>query len=726
MLIKLKHIIILLMLVGSQRLYSQLIITESGILQSTWNIDSVINKILIGNGVEVSNCTFNGSTANLRDFFCNAMGIFSTGDTLHGLGMTDGIILSTGHVGLARGPNQYYNGNTPRPCANAEWTDPVLEEIATGTLNSCATIEFDFSFEGDSLKFRYVFASEEYPEWVCTGYNDVFGFFITGPNPIHPDSMYVNHNLALVPGTDIPISINSVNIGEGGNPAQAGCDYSNSQYFIPNDTCWWMEYDGYTTVLTAQAAIVPCQTYHIRMAIANVSDDTYESAVFIEAESFSANLITTQYLNPTTPANPLDIHEACYGIDIVFSRPKPMTYSKTIPLIVQGTATNGEDYNYIPDSLIFPDSATSITLSINPIWDSIAEDMETIKLIYQVSPCGWDTVEIKLLDCEHLNAYVEYTPPIQTDTAVILTAMVQGGFVHSGSDYLYIWNTNDTAKTITVPTVPDGYYWFYAYDKCNNIVFSDTVWIGIMDNFATTSNDTSICKGQAITLYVYGGDSQLWSTGDTANTITVVPLQTTRYIVQSYMEWNGRQWVDIDTIWVQVKDIPEAIMILNPKIVNTLNMTTTVTDVSRGGTSRIFQFSDGTTSTQKTFVYQVPMTDSVKVKLFVFNEINCSDTTQQTIYVVNEVLWIPQAFTPNYEINNTFDVKGSSLASYEIIIYNRWGEQIFYSNDITNSWDGTYKGRPCMKDHYVYHIRYSHVNNPNEIVLKTGTVLLLK
>ena len=218
----------------------------------------------------------------------------------------------------------------------------------------------------------------------------------------------------------------------------------------------------------------------------------------------------------------------------------------------------------------------------------------------------------------------------------------------------------------------------------------------------------------------------MWSTGDTSSIIMVSPTETTIYTVTSYKLWNNEVWEDEATIKVEMSSIPKAQIIAKPPYIISEDLKTTLIDASIGGDTRIWILDDGTNMYDRTIIYNMPFQDSAIVKLISINVKQCRDTAQKTLYLLNEVIWVPTAFTPNGELNNFFDVKGSNLAYYEITIYNRWGEQIFCSNDIAKSWDGTYKGDLCEKDHYVYHIRYSHINNPNETILKTGTVLLLR
>lgn len=89
-------------------------------------------------------------------------------------------------------------------------------------------------------------------------------------------------------------------------------------------------------------------------------------------------------------------------------------------------------------------------------------------------------------------------------------------------------------------------------------------------------------------------------------------------------------------------------------------------------------------------------------------------------------LFIPNVFTPRSDINNLFTIKhGSLLTIKNVLIYNRWGELVFESENNATAWDGKYKGSYCEQEVYTYLVRYCNVNTPNEIKSKIGTVLLL-
>ena len=167
-----------------------------------------------------------------------------------------------------------------------------LEGIAYGQFlayDACS-LQFDVTPAGDTLSFSYVFASEEYPDFVCSEFDDVFGFFISGPNP--SGGNYSTQNIALIPGTNIPVSINTVNPGVAGIDGDGSCQsLAYSSDYIDNSNGNTIVYDGMTVVFTASIPVVPCQVYHLKLAIEDVGDGSYDSGVFIEANSLSSKSV---------------------------------------------------------------------------------------------------------------------------------------------------------------------------------------------------------------------------------------------------------------------------------------------------------------------------------------------------------------------------------------------------------------------------------------------------
>ena len=273
---------------------AQLIVDTSGV-----NNDPayLVNNVLVSSGVTVYNITFNGSSGNLDTINGMMIGHFN-GDSSN-IGLSSGVLLSSGDVTNAMGPNDDEGFlSLFQPYGILGDSDLTLLS-GVPSLNA-AKLEFDFETVNDTVSFRYVFASEEYPEYACGTFNDAFGFFISGPGISGPFSNGAE-NIALIPGTTTLVAINTVNIGTAGVFGDTlNCDsidtnwINYSSYYVDNgdgsnpliDST--VQYDGFTTVLTAEIVLIPCQTYHIKLVVADAMDESYDSGVFLEAGSFGA------------------------------------------------------------------------------------------------------------------------------------------------------------------------------------------------------------------------------------------------------------------------------------------------------------------------------------------------------------------------------------------------------------------------------------------------------
>lgn len=240
--------------------------------------DSLVKKVLVGklSNVHIENVKYSG--------YRNALGLFRW-NVKYNKVIPKGIILATGAITNALGPNNTQGASFSSTNAAV---DDDLKLLTQEKRFDGAVLEFDFYVPSDSISFNYFFASEEYPEYVDKGVNDVFGFFLIDSSTLQKT------NLAVLQPGNIPIAVDNIN------------DHKNSDRFISIGTAYegelmaWknnmkagelaydMQYDGMTTLLHAGAKVIPFHKYHLKMSIADVGDDQYDSAIFIEAESFKS------------------------------------------------------------------------------------------------------------------------------------------------------------------------------------------------------------------------------------------------------------------------------------------------------------------------------------------------------------------------------------------------------------------------------------------------------
>jgi subtilisin-like proprotein convertase family protein len=344
---------------GSQVAFSQLTVTQNASAQQLGNN-------IAGSNITVTNATATGDPAQFGTFDF-------TGSQL---GIGTGIILSSGNVIEAEGPNSS-NGTTGNFGGPG---DPDLSILSGNDTYDAAVLEFDFQVQGDEVEFNFVFLSEEYNEYVNTGFNDVFAFYISGPGIPTPE------NLAVLPGTTTPITINNINNG------------LNSQYFVDNENGNVnIEFDGFTTPLKAvKAGLTPCATYTLSLRIADASDHVLDAAVLFEENSLiQPNLSASSY---TFSSNNTAL-EGCYDASFTFLLDQVSTEDLIIPLLFGGTAVNGVDYALVDNYIVIPAGQTSGTVIIDAFLDGLTEGQEFVQFYYAPSLCApFDSVMLFIDD----------------------------------------------------------------------------------------------------------------------------------------------------------------------------------------------------------------------------------------------------------------------------------------------------------------------------------------
>jgi hypothetical protein len=222
-------------------------------------------ELLVGSGITISNATLVGGLAS--------SGTYTSAD-VEGQGnaaLNSGIVLSSGYVtNLNNGGANVSDGITGALGLSG---DANLNALIPGYTTYDATIlEFDFVADGGvgenvTASFQYLFGSDEYDEYVNSSFNDVFGFFVNG------------QNVALIPGTTTPVSINNVNAG------------LNATYFNQNDlnvgAPFATEMDGFTTPLYVQFDVTANEVNHMKIAIADAGDYILDSWVLLGGGTFT-------------------------------------------------------------------------------------------------------------------------------------------------------------------------------------------------------------------------------------------------------------------------------------------------------------------------------------------------------------------------------------------------------------------------------------------------------
>ncbi|AUC80629.1 T9SS type B sorting domain-containing protein [Lacinutrix sp. Bg11-31] len=237
-------------------------------IDDTQTPDQLINSLIEG-CVEVSNISssINGSVNGFTSY-----GFFQRGNS--NFPFENGIVLSSGNVNSA---GNTLNTNALNEGDTAWQTDPDLETALgiNNTLNA-TSIEFNFTSATSSINFNYILASEEYfADYPCN-YSDGFAFLIKEAGTTQP-----YQNLAVISGTTTPVNTSTIH-----EEIVGFCDAENESFFEGyniGDT----NFNGRTTVMSASASISPNVEYNIKLIIADQTDRNFDSAVFIEANSFT-------------------------------------------------------------------------------------------------------------------------------------------------------------------------------------------------------------------------------------------------------------------------------------------------------------------------------------------------------------------------------------------------------------------------------------------------------
>ncbi len=441
-----RHLLALILTVSVYPLFAQ--------LETSTGLDAMdLAEILVGAGIEIVDAEVDCPTLAYGSFDCIDCNV----------GIDSGFILTTGRADNAEGPNNSGSLGTN----NGTSGDPDLNALpGVGTTYDACVFELDIIPECDTISFDYVFGSEEYNEFVGS-INDAFAFWISGPGIVG------DVNIALIPGTSIPVTIDNVNLG------------SYSEYYINNTGVpagddYYIQYDGFTTVLTAISAVTPGETYHLKLAIGDESDHIYDSGVFLKANSLSTSVaadfsfpgtggFSAEYCTTGPDPDPefgpdaiagefsatpdgLDIDPATGEIDLSDSEPGTYTVYNTV-------ISDGCDL----DTLV---ASTTVTISEPPV----------ASFSYPDDPyCNDEDLATIILD-----------PDAETGTFTISPA---GASISMGTGTVDV-DASDAGTYTVTNTIP-------AADGCPAEIFSTTITI---EPVYDISIDAAICSGEEYTL----------------------------------------------------------------------------------------------------------------------------------------------------------------------------------------------------------------------------------
>ncbi|TVR39789.1 MAG: hypothetical protein EA392_05535, partial [Cryomorphaceae bacterium] len=493
--------------------------------------EQLVQDVLLGQGITAWNITFNGQPGNVQN---NQIGRFIGPSNF--VDFDEGIVMASGHVGQLDGTAA---GGAINPSLTG---DPDLAVIASPfSVNDCAILEFDFIPNGDSLEIRFVFMSHEYPGFTCSSYNDPFGFFISGPG-INGGGQFMNNaaNIALIPGSDTFIGVNTINSGVPANHPNClnvNPNYMNdSQYFVANNPPipGDIQFPGLTVTITAYAEVICGETYHIKLGVADASDQILDSAVIIEAASFQSNLFIDASLEIPVGVNDSTLYDGCGLAYLTFTRPGDTSMTETVWIEYSGDAINGVHYPLLPDSIVFEPGMQSVTFELTiPPGVDITGPMQAIITITNIaSQCGGDVLT---------NEFTFWINTVQP-----LDAIFEDVWIEACGD------------SVTIGPIPLEGYGLYTFDWSDGFdgpeqtlapleTITYTITVGDTCGMESVTGDITINVPVAPPVFVDAGEDQfIESCFEFANLVGEISGGDENY---SFEWYNGNQLISTEQIF---------------------------------------------------------------------------------------------------------------------------------------------------------------------------------
>ncbi|MFA5781675.1 MAG: gliding motility-associated C-terminal domain-containing protein [Bacteroidales bacterium] len=289
----------------------------------------------------------------------------------------------------------------------------------------------------------------------------------------------------------------------------------------------------------------------------------------------------------------------------------------------------------------------------------------------------------------------------------------------------YLWSTGDTTQSITIDTLINSNYSVIAFVG----ICSDTAVVTVTVNpvpVADAGADKNVCEGSIIQLQASGGTAYQWQPATYLNNPAISnPLCTPQDTMMYVVTVSNGNCSDMDTVWVYTFLLPsvEAGSDVEINIGDNTQLQATGT-----GLGLVYNWSPTTdlsctdcdnpvANPTQTTMYYVTVTDN--------NGCSATDSVKVTIDIKCGEVFIPDIFSPNGDgKNDVLKVFNNCIKEMNWIIYNRWGEKVYESNNVQEGWDGSYKGKPAMSGVYVYYLNAKLING--EEVKTKGNVTLIR
>lgn len=387
------------------------------------------------------------------------------------LGVNSGLVLSTGFPNLSSVPSSTFssvNMNMPGDYDIIQYGN--LTGQGAYSFDAIA-VHFDFTpIISDTIRFNYIFASEEYPEYSNTTYNDRFLFLVSenGGVPV---------NIAQVPGTSIPVEINSIN------------QYVNSQYYIDNASganSMYFVFDAYTVPLEAKFYAQVGNTYHIKLVISDVSDGIYDSAIFLDEQEANNDISGSLTVNGQPAEGTLEVFN--FIQDTLVAVPVETVNVTNGSYVADSLPTGLYHVRFTPDPVLFP-GAVPLYFATSSTWTGA----DAIGL-----PCYLNNANINADTLDVLDATGSVSGTIVVDTSYLksLNVPFEGALMllknvqtHETRGFAFTASNG----TYTIEHVEAGTY--YLLVDVPYIPHSDTLFFTVPEDAEVLGADYAILPG---------------------------------------------------------------------------------------------------------------------------------------------------------------------------------------------------------------------------------------
>ncbi len=534
----------LFFVIQTVKVYAQIVVSNNPPMNTE---DYLVNNVLLGDDLNTSNYSSVG--------FANGIGYFDGFNS--NIGFDEGVVLSTGGIEFVS--NGFGTGSGISGDSDLEL---ALNEINLNwNVNNVTILEFDFVAESESVAFNYVFGSSEYTSYTCTQFNDIFGFFLSGPGIVGP---YSNNgiNLAYIPDpnnpgqyTSTPVAVNTVNSGSptGGGNAQTCADIDPnwqdySIYWVDNSNQTTVfGINGFTTPFVAEYNGLICgETYHIKLAIADASDGALNSAVFIEANSFvSPSVVVNPISNIDGPDlfnDPLAIYEGCAAVQLEFSATQNADYDIVLEVLFEGNVEYESDFTIsyndgnvleecinnqgeISQCITIPAGQDLLYLNIEAFYDDFDENLENLNVIINAVEGLCQQAELAVSEIffnlyDQIEIVVDPGDPSVIecfgDEVLLQPADVFGGYVGDSGNYSFEWYDSNgdfvsSEASLQVNSENASNYQLIVYDDCQDQQVETVFSVEVIDysGVEMTHPDLIACYSDIITVtpLISGGSS---------------------------------------------------------------------------------------------------------------------------------------------------------------------------------------------------------------------------